>query len=194
MNRTEYLNQLQKYLRKLPKTDYENAIDYFTEYFDEAGEENEEQAIKELGSPKEAASELLQNLLEQDVKIGKGKEETEETKKPSVKRTFLIMFLALLTTPLGVPAICGVMVIMLAVVFALLVIMAVVLLISVALIYMGGKYFVYGIMAIPKSLSGACMLTGAGMVGVGSGVLLSLLVGCLCRGILWGMVRLVNRF
>ena len=58
MNRTEYLKQLDKYLKRLPAEDYQNAMEYFTEYFDEAGPEGEEQVIRELGTPKEAASEL----------------------------------------------------------------------------------------------------------------------------------------
>lgn len=62
MNQTEYLNQLNRYLKKLPKSDYENAMDYFTEYFEEAGEQR---AIAELGTPKEAAAEILYNLLNQ---------------------------------------------------------------------------------------------------------------------------------
>ena len=33
MTREEYMAKLQKYLRKLPKQDYEDAIDYFNEYF-----------------------------------------------------------------------------------------------------------------------------------------------------------------
>ena len=39
MNQSEYLNQLRKYLKKLPKPDYENAMEYFTEYFEEVGEQ-----------------------------------------------------------------------------------------------------------------------------------------------------------
>ena len=35
MSREEYLNQLHKYLRKLPRQDYEDAMEYFTEYFQE---------------------------------------------------------------------------------------------------------------------------------------------------------------
>ena len=39
MSREEYLNQLHKYLRKLPRQDYEDAMEYFTEYFQETDEE-----------------------------------------------------------------------------------------------------------------------------------------------------------
>ena len=37
-------------------------LSIFSEYFDEAGPENEQQVMEELGQPKEAARELLLNL------------------------------------------------------------------------------------------------------------------------------------
>ena len=45
MTRKEYMEQLRKYLKRLPKEDYENAIEYFSEYFDEAGPENEQHVM-----------------------------------------------------------------------------------------------------------------------------------------------------
>ena len=59
MTRTEYIAKLTKYLRKLPQKDYEEALEYFMEYFEEAGPENEAQVIAELGTPKEAAHEVI---------------------------------------------------------------------------------------------------------------------------------------
>lgn len=59
--------------------DYENAIEYFSEYFDEAGPENEQQVMEELGEPKEAARELLLNLLQESV--GDGKDSTGEKRR-----------------------------------------------------------------------------------------------------------------
>lgn len=63
MTRTDYLAELDKYLRRLPEEDYREAMDYFREYFDEAGPENEAQIMAELGTPKEAANDLIHNLL-----------------------------------------------------------------------------------------------------------------------------------
>ena len=34
LTKEEYLAQLKKYLKRLPKEDYNNAMDYFTEYFE----------------------------------------------------------------------------------------------------------------------------------------------------------------
>ena len=77
MTRKEYMEQLKKYLKRLPKEDYDNAIEYFSEYFDEAeAAENEQQVMEELGQPKEAARELLLNLLQESV--GDSKDITEE--------------------------------------------------------------------------------------------------------------------
>ena len=47
------------------KKDYDKALAYFDEYFEDAGPENEQQAIADLGSPEEAAKELIMNLAEQ---------------------------------------------------------------------------------------------------------------------------------
>ena len=63
MKRDEYIAQLKKYLKRLPKKEYDSAIEYFTEYFDEAGPERELEVIQELGQPKEAAKEMLLQLL-----------------------------------------------------------------------------------------------------------------------------------
>ena len=36
MTKQAYLDQLRKYLKKLPAADYADAMEYFTEYFEEA--------------------------------------------------------------------------------------------------------------------------------------------------------------
>ena len=49
LTKEEYLAQLKKYLKRLPKEDYNNAMDYFTEYFEDVGPEGEAALIQELG-------------------------------------------------------------------------------------------------------------------------------------------------
>lgn len=39
MTRQEYMEELKKYLKRLPQEDFDNAIEYFSEYFEEAGPE-----------------------------------------------------------------------------------------------------------------------------------------------------------
>ncbi|HFI0419884.1 TPA: DUF4097 family beta strand repeat-containing protein [Streptococcus suis] len=62
MTRAEYLNQLEQALFQLHPSARQEALDYFNEYFDE--KDNDEEAIIELGTPDEAAKEIIANLPE----------------------------------------------------------------------------------------------------------------------------------
>ncbi len=51
MDRESYLKKLRGKLRRLPAHELNAALVYYEEYFDEAGVENEQQVIQQLGSP-----------------------------------------------------------------------------------------------------------------------------------------------
>lgn len=95
MTRTEYLAQLDHYLKKLPAKDYQEAMDYFTEYFDEVGPEGEAAAMAELGSPKEAAHEIIINLLDKKIE--------EDSSVKNSKQIVQIAILSILAAPLAIP-------------------------------------------------------------------------------------------
>lgn len=58
MNRDEYLKQLRSYLNNMPLDEVDNVMEYYFEYFSEAGVENEQDIIKELGAPQELAKKI----------------------------------------------------------------------------------------------------------------------------------------
>lgn len=62
MNREEFLRQLESLLMTIPENDRLDAIAYYNDYFDEAGVENEQQVIEELGSPQKVAANIKENL------------------------------------------------------------------------------------------------------------------------------------
>ena len=66
-------------------------MDYFTEYFEDAGSEGETSLMQELGTPKEAAYDILDNLI------------SEKKKDPGtpVWKIILLTFLAICAAPLG---------------------------------------------------------------------------------------------
>lgn len=98
MTKTDYLKELDRYLKRLPRADYEEAMAYFTEYFEEAGEENTQQVIADLGTPKEAANELIHNLLDNQSPLPTG----SKTRKK--RDTLLLIVLGILSTPVTIPA------------------------------------------------------------------------------------------
>ena len=55
MNRTEYMRELDALLQGISKEEREEAMQYYNDYFDDAGSENEEKVIEELGSPAKLA-------------------------------------------------------------------------------------------------------------------------------------------
>ena len=67
MTRADYMTILSHNLRRLPKEDYDRAIEYFEEYFNEAGPALEQEAIQDLGAPEDASRELIMNLAEKNI-------------------------------------------------------------------------------------------------------------------------------
>ncbi len=55
MTKKEFLSELEKELNDLSKDEKISALKYYEDYFEDAGEENEKDVIKELESPKKVA-------------------------------------------------------------------------------------------------------------------------------------------
>ncbi|MCD2491683.1 DUF1700 domain-containing protein [Lacrimispora sp. NSJ-141] len=56
MNRAEYMKELAYLLQDVPDEEKEEALQYYKDYFDDAGVENEAQVISELGRPEKIAA------------------------------------------------------------------------------------------------------------------------------------------
>ena len=188
MTRNEYMEQLKKYLKRLPKEDYDNAIEYFSEYFDEAGAENERQVMKELGEPKEAAGELLLNLLQETTTHSPAKT------KRSPGKIILLAFLVLCASPVSLALLIGA----LGVLFAVVVVIAAVIFslgVTCAATVAGGIMLAgFGATLIFKSVAAACMMVGGGFLMAGSGILIGVLTVYICKWCATGIGRLVNGF
>ena len=62
MTKEQFLFQLEQQLLDIPQDEREEAMEYYRDYFDDAGEENEESVIAELGSPKKVAVSIKEGL------------------------------------------------------------------------------------------------------------------------------------
>ncbi len=60
MKKYEYLSELEKRLSALPADVRRDALNYYEEYFDAAGPDNEDATAAELGDPAEAARKILE--------------------------------------------------------------------------------------------------------------------------------------
>ena len=73
MNRKEFLDELAFLLQDIEDVERDEAIQYYQDYFDEAGIENEQQVINELGTPEKVAAIIKAGInenFEQDIEYG----------------------------------------------------------------------------------------------------------------------------
>lgn len=64
MNRAQFMEQLKRLLSDISETERNEALDYYESYFDDAGQENEAEVIRELGSPGKVAAIIKADLRE----------------------------------------------------------------------------------------------------------------------------------
>lgn len=58
MKRKEYMEELEQLLLSLPTEEREEALRYYNDYFEDAGVENEDRVIRELGTPEEVSAKI----------------------------------------------------------------------------------------------------------------------------------------
>ena len=58
MNRMEFMAELERLLFDMPTEERQAAVQYYADYFADAGEENEQEVIRELGSPEKVAGSI----------------------------------------------------------------------------------------------------------------------------------------
>lgn len=64
MNRAEFMGRLAALLQDVPPAEREEALQYYNDYFDDAGEGNEQGVIAALGSPEELAKSIKAGLAD----------------------------------------------------------------------------------------------------------------------------------
>lgn len=174
MTKTEYIAKLTKYLRKLPQQDYEEAIEYFMEYFEEAGPENEARVIAELGTPKEAAHEVISRLLEEKI--------VEDKSSLRNKTTILwIAILAILASPVALPILLFFLAMIMTLLMIIFAVIVTALALTFALLISGVYTFFTSFSLLSVSLASTLFGGGLGLLMFGGALLLLLISFEICK-------------
>ena len=174
MTRTEYIAKLTKYLRKLPQKDYEEALEYFMEYFEEAGPENEAQVIAELGTPKEAAHEVITRLLDEKI--------IEDKSSLRNKTTILwIAILAVLASPVALPILLFFLAMLLTLLVVIFAVIVTALALTFSLLISGVYTFFTSFSLLNISLASTLFGGGLGLLMFGGALLLLLISFEICK-------------
>ena len=72
MNRWEFMRQLEMLLSDITSSERAEALQYYNDYFNDAGAENERQVIKALGSPAQVAKIVKDGLSDNPTRYNTG--------------------------------------------------------------------------------------------------------------------------
>ena len=176
MNRLQFMMELRERLQQLPPEELNNAVLYYSEYFDDAGPENEQAVIQDLGSPAAVASQILANYAQKNngmptaVSVPVNGTTSAEKPKKSAGTIALLCVLAFFAIPIGIPLLIAAA----AVVFSLIVSVCAVLfslyITAIALIIAG--IFTAGISfaVLAESPPTTILFFGVGLLLVGIGL------------------------
>jgi len=155
IGRDKYLSEFKSKISKLPHEEYEDAVNYFVEYIEDSGLENYEDICKELGTPREAASELMVGLL---------KDKNARKRNPSI---VLIVIMAILSAPVSIP----IFIFLITILFAIGMLIVAIFIASIAGVVGGGalaiKTIIVSIGSIGIASSGGMILFGISLIAIG---------------------------
>ncbi len=165
MNRAEYIKELDKRLKYIPKEDREDAIEYYTELMsDMAVDENEDVAAR-LGSPKEAAKKIVDECTQKHV------DAYEENKTAKGRATVIwLSILGFLSLPVSLPLAIAVFAVAFAVIVSLLALYLSLVITAAALVVEGLISLV--VMWLAPGTAEMMVVLGMGITSLALGVLL----------------------
>jgi len=190
MNRVEFMAELERLLADLPEDERQAAVQYYADYFADAGAENEAEVIRELGSPEKTAESIKadyygrtfdesrfehKDYMEKYGQQASGQQTSGqqpagtadspagEQKKPWTSRglkILLIVLIAIVVWPLSLGLICAVLGILAAVVC----LFAGLVIAAVCVMIAGGVTAVTGLLMSVAYPPAALMTTGIGLL------------------------------
>lgn len=167
MNKEEYLGELRHRLKGINEKELEDAISYYDEYFEDAGIENEQQVMTDLGSPVKLAAQIRANAT---IQRQNERREGNRFYHNRPLKNIGVIALGIFALPIALPlAFAAVMLlfafflVIVSVFLALLVTVASSILVAIPLIINGCMNF-----ATPGN---ACIAIGSGLILIAIGLL-----------------------
>ena len=215
MNRIEYMTKLASLLQDIPEVERRDAMKYYNDYFDEAGEENEEQVIREFGAPEEVAENIKADLKGKTEDITGSQQEqsssqyqTQEQQKqksdqsseyqygmPEKKKNdriwgiVLIVILAIIIGPVPIPLVGGILAAGLAIVLTVIVGVIAMVIAGVAIAIAGIALVISGLIILLPQTAAGLALIGSGLMILVIGVIATVGFGKLCAFIWDGIAK-----
>lgn len=214
MTTEQYLHILQQELAALPYDEQKEALDYYRNYFDEAGEKNAQKVMAELGSPQKLGAYIRSNFSCVPARKNNGEKadtSTDEAHSASAHRGYkygydksactpakhnganilLIILLLALTFPVWFPVVASLVGIGFGIVVALLAIGCVGIIGAIAVFAVGITAFCIGAASLVPSFFNGLLGIGIGLFLLGVALLLGIFGVWFCKKVLPAIIRAV---
>lgn len=198
MNRAEFMARLRDLLSDITEAEREEAVNYYEDYFDDAGVENEESVIESLGSPEKVAATIKDGLNDGNGTNGEftengytdrmyNKEEVAprtlgsdehgfgKKKELSGGMLILIVILCIFALPILGPLAIGLLSAAFGILCAVAAVLFAVMIAGIAIVIAGGSLIVAGIVTLIEAPVVGILLAGVGLILGGIGILLAIL-------------------
>ena len=216
MNKRQFIKELKRNLEGLPSEEIENAINYYSEYFEDAGIDEELDVTISLGTPKQVAEQIISDYSfrnsEELVKVNLNKEErntennyyesefykSEYSENKKKKKSKGIIILIVILAVLASPFILGLSIGSIGVIFGVLMALFGTL---ISLILSSGAVILGGLLCLVVSpfaiaeVGGATitLLVGLALIAVGFGTLLLCLSIKVLKLVILGCKKLITK-
>lgn len=185
MSRAEFMEKLKTLLADIPEGERQEALNYYEDYFEDAGVENEQQIIASLGSPERVARTIKDGL--HDVHGEQDREEvvqygTEGKKKFSDRikglgngGLILLLILAIFALPILGPVVIGIGSALIGILAAVTAVLFALVIAGIALLVAGASVFASAIGCLFVTPAVGIMLMGVSLLILGIGILVTVL-------------------
>ena len=179
MTKNEYLDELRKELSSLPFSEQEDAVRYYEEYFDDAGEENEQHVIEELGSPADLDRNIIANAGSTLPTVPHAPFQTQSPQTEKKKYSTTFWLLVILTSFLWIPVAATVLSIILSIIIIIFSIFITVSIMAITFLFSGICTLILAIPVLPSA--DAMLLIGLSLLYFGSALLMGILTYLLTK-------------
>jgi uncharacterized membrane protein len=165
MKKIQFMKELKEELSSLPKDEKAAALKYYEDYFDDAGTENEQEVIKELGTPHKVAE-----AIKKENNIQSPKESNTSTKSNPMP-VWLIVLIILLALPVGIPILAGIFGVVFGIFMALFGILIGFVCAGIGIFVSGIGTSIFGLVTALSMPANGLLLLGVGLTLIGIGEL-----------------------
>jgi len=185
MDKNKFMAELEAQLSRIDAQERADALAFYNEYFEEAGAENEQAVIEELGNPAKVAAQIRADAAVKDA----------QTENSSIKKLLYAIgaiILGICALPIALPMV----IVVVSLIFALLVTVAA---LAFAFVMVVGAFLLTGVVLIAAGvgvfLTNAAVgifYIGSGLVVTGISMILIVFTFIILREMFLASVKLIN--